>query len=230
MALVPGPRELSGNAETKASDNEITMTRLAWALALCSAFASAQEGVIFYSKSFPGSKPAYLEIEIQPDGQAQYKESAEDDLPIKFKLLPEELKTIHELASKLDHFNRNLESGLAVAKMGEKTYRWTKDKERFESKFNYSQDLDAQALQDWFEKMTETVNLFYDLDRTVRFEPLGVNKAMLHLESAWDRKRLIGWEIFAPLLNRVIKNDRYLNMDRERAARLKATFEEARQK
>jgi hypothetical protein len=114
--------------------------------------------------------------------------------------------------------------------MGEKTYRYSKDGKKYEVKFNYSQDLDAQALQDWFEKMTETVNLFYDLDRTVRFEPLGVNRALLLLESAWDRKRLIGIELYYPLLNRVIKNDRYLNMDRERAARLKTAFEESRKK
>ncbi len=209
------------------------MQRLAWAILLCAAWGWAGEGLLFYSKSFPGSKPAYLEITIHPDGQAEYKESADDALPVKFKLQPEELKTIQELLGKLDYFKRPLESGLPVAKMGEKTFRWTSGhdgKDRFESKFNYTQDLDAQALQDWFEKMTETVNLFYELDRTVRFEPLGVNRSLLLVESAWDRKRLIGWELYAPLLNRIVKNDRYLNMDRERAGRLKAMFEEARAK
>jgi hypothetical protein len=209
------------------------MTRVAWALLVAAPLSWAGDGVIFYSKSFPGSKPAYMEIEIQPDGRAQYKESAGDEAPVKFQLLPDEVKTIQELAGKLEFFQRNLESGLPVARMGEKTYRWTdaaNSTVRHETKYNYTQDLDAQALQDWFERMTETVNLFYELDRTVRFEPLGVNKALLQLESAWDRKRLIGWELYTPLLNRVVKNDRYLNMDRERAGRLKAVFEEARAK
>ncbi len=188
----------------------------------------ANDGVIFYSKSFPGSKPAYLEIEIQATGEARYKESQDDELPVKFRLQDAERDAIFALAEKLGHFSRPLESGLPVAKMGEKTYRWIKDGKTQEAKFNYSQDLDAQALQDWFEKMTETINLFYDLDRTVRFEPLGVNRVLLLVEAAWDRKRLIGWELYYPLLNRVIKNDRYLNMDRERATRLKTMFEEAR--
>lgn len=206
------------------------MSRLLQALVCACILAQAEDGIVFYSKSFPGSKPEYMEIEIQPTGDVQYKESAADDLPIKFKLLDEERTAIYALVEKLEFFQRKLESGLPVAKMGEKTYRFSKDNKKQEVKFNYSQDLDAQALQDWFEKMTETVNLFYDLDRTVRFEPLGVNRALLHLESSWDRKRLIGYEIYYPLLNRVIKNDRYLNMDRERAARLKTTFEESRKK
>jgi autonomous glycyl radical cofactor GrcA len=206
------------------------MHRLLQALVCATILAQADDGIVFYSKSFPGSKPEYMEIEIQATGEAQYKESAADDLPVKFKLLDEERTAIYALVEKLEFFQRKLESGLPVAKMGEKTYRYSKDGKKYEVKFNYSQDLDAQALQDWFEKMTETVNLFYDLDRTVRFEPLGVNRALLLLESAWDRKRLIGIELYYPLLNRVIKNDRYLNMDRERAGRLKTAFEESRKK
>lgn len=206
------------------------MLRLLWALLCWAILLPAQDGILFYSKSFPGSKPEYMEIEVQPTGDVQYKETAADDLPVKFKLLEDEVKTIYSLVEKLEFFQRKLESGLPVAKMGEKTYRFSKDGKKNEVKFNYSQDLDAQALQEWFERMTETVNLFYDLDRTVRFEPLGVNRALLLLESAWDRKRLLGYELYYPLLNRVIKNDRYLNMDRERAGRLKTAFEESRKK
>ncbi|MDX2267625.1 MAG: hypothetical protein NW208_05935 [Bryobacter sp.] len=204
------------------------MWRILFLVPLLLVGLQAEEGVIFYSKSFPGSKPAYLEIEVLPTGEARYKESADDELPVKFKLQAAELEAIQTLASKLEYFAKPLESGLPVAKMGEKTYRYTNGNKKHEAKFNYTQDPDAQALQDWFEKMTETVNHFYDLDRTVRFEPLGVNRTLLQLEAAWDRQRLIGYELYLPLLNRIIKNDRYLNMDRDRAARLKTAFEEAR--
>lgn len=191
---------------------------------------TAAEGTIFYSKSFPKSKPEYMEIVLESTGDAIYKESAEDDQPVKFKLTTEEVKSVYDLAEKLNWFNKKVESGLPVARMGDKTYRYTLAGKTTETKFNYSQDLDAQALQDWFERMTETVNLFFDLDRTARFERLGVDRALLHLEAAWDRKRLLSYELYYPLLNRVIKNDSYLNMARERAAKLKAIFEEARKK
>lgn len=190
--------------------------------------AWGQEGTLFYSKSFPKSKPEYMEIILEPTGEAIYKESAEDEQPVKFKLTEAEVKTIWGLAEKLEYFERKLESGLPVARMGEKTFRYVKGEKKSEAKFNYSQDVDAQALQDWFEKMTETVNLYFDLERTAKFERLGVDRALLHLEAAWDKKRLLSYELYYPLLNRVIKNDSYLNMARDRAARLKAMFEEAR--
>jgi hypothetical protein len=203
------------------------MLRLLMVLGLVAAILPAWDGSIFYSKSFPGSKPEYLEIELQPNGDAQYKENAEDDRPIKFKLRPEEVEAIFSLAAKLNHFSQPLESGLPVAKMGEKTFRWIGKDKTHEAKYNYSQNPDATALQEWFERMTETVNLYYDLDRTVRFEPLGVNRALLLLEASWDRKRILAAGLYMPLLDRVIKNNRYLNMDRDRAAKLKTVFEEA---
>ena len=205
------------------------MIRYAWLILLVWPLAG-QEGTIFYSKSFPKSKPEYMEIIVEPTGEAIYKESAEDEQPVKFKLLPDEVKTVWGLAAKVDFFKKTLESGLPVARMGEKTYRYTNGATKSEVKFNYSQDLDAQALQDWFERMTETVNLYFDLERTAKFERLGVDRALLHLEAAWDKKRLVSYEVYYPLLNRIIKNDSYLNMARDRAARMKAMFEESRKK
>jgi hypothetical protein len=199
-----------------------------WLVLVCPLMA--QEGTIFYSKHFPKSKPEYLEILVEPTGEAIYKESAEDEQPVKFKLTAEEVKAVWGLAERVGYFSKPLESGLPVARMGEKTYRYMKGERKTEVKFNYTQDLDGQALQDWFERMTETVNLYFELERTAKFERLGVDRALLHLEAAWDKKRLLGYELYYPLLNRVIKNDSYLNMARDRAARLKAMFEEARKK
>ncbi len=204
------------------------MNRFVWMLTALPLLA--QEGTIFYSKNFPKSKPEYMEILLQASGEAIYKESAEDDQPVKFKLMPYEVKTVWELAAKVEFFQKKLESGLPVARMGEKSYRYTHGAVKHEVSFNYSQDLDAQALQDWFEKMVETVNLYFDLERTAKFERLGVDKALLHLEAAWDKNRLVAYELYYPLLNRVIKNDSYLNMARERAARILAMLEEARKK
>ncbi len=188
------------------------------------------EGTIFYSKSFPKSKPEYMEIIVEPTGAAIYKETAEDDQPVKFQLTPDEIKSIWDLASKLNWFDKKIESGLPVARMGEKTFRYTNGTGKHEAKFNYSQDIDAQALHDWFERMTESVNLYFDLERTAKFERLGVDRALLNLEAAWDRKRLLSYELYYPLLNRIIKNDIYLNMARDRAAKMKAIFEDARKK
>src|SRR5205085_6764422 len=93
-----------------------------------------------------------------------------------------------------------------------------------EVKFNYSQDPDAQALLDWFERISESEQKYIGLDRAVHFDKLGVNQAILELQLTWERKRLIAPQQFLPLLDRVIKNESYLHMARERAASLAETF------
>jgi len=179
---------------------------------------------IVYSKSFPGSTPALVIITLEPDGQVVYKESAEDELPIPLKFKKEDADTIFALAAKVDHFKRPLESGLNVAKMGEKTFRWEDGETKNEVKFNYSQDADAKVLHEWFEKITETAQHYIALERSVKFDKLGVNKALLQFQAAMGRGRLVGLEIFLPLLDRVVKNDSYLHMARERAGAVAETI------
>jgi hypothetical protein len=175
---------------------------------------------ITFSKSFPGSTPAYVAIEVNKDGSAVYKESPKDENPIKFKISQENTDAIFALCDKLDHFNKPLESGLKVAFMGEKTLRYENGTETHEAKFNYSQDEDARAISDWFERISDTQTHYFDLERTIRFDKLGVNKSLLQFEAAMERKRIIGPERFLPLLDRVAKNESYLHMARERAAML----------
>lgn len=179
---------------------------------------------IFYSKSFPGSTPAYVEVQLERDGSIVYKEKPDDDQPVKFSLKQEEADAIFALADKLDHFKNKLESDLPVARMGEKTFRWINGSETHEQKYNYSTSEDAKALQDWFEKITETEMHLFNLERTVRFDKLGVNKTLLQLETSWDKRRLLAVNQFEPWLNRVIKNESYLNMDRDRAQKLLDSF------
>jgi hypothetical protein len=195
------------------------MTRLLlFVLGIATAFA---EPHIFYSKSFPGSVPAYVEITLERNGTVEYKESPDDDQPIRFRLAGVDADTIFDLAAKLGHFDRPLEAGLNVAKMGEKTYRWIEDgATKHEVKYNYSMEADARPFQDWFEKITETAQHRMILERTVRFDKLGVNKAILQMHAALDRGRIVAPDQFLPLLDRVHKNASYLNMARERAAHI----------
>ena len=122
--------------------------------------------------------------------------------------------------SPLGKFSRPLESNLKVANMGMKTFRLEDAGKAIEQKFNYSTDETAQQLQDWFERIVETQQLHFNLERSVRFDKLGVNKALLQFQSAVERDRLVGPQRFLPLLDRVAKNESYLHMARERAASL----------
>jgi hypothetical protein len=204
--------------------------RLVLPLLLCIAAPAAWSGErIVYTKSFPGSSPAYVAITVERSGEVSYKEAVDDD-PEKFQLEPSGTEVMFDLAAQLDHFKRPLESGLKVANMGVKTFRWEDGDASSEQKFNYSLDESAKALHDWFEAITETERLFAELKRSARHDKLGVHDALIHIESAWSMRRLTGADQFLPLLDQIAQNEIYLHMARQRAAMLGEAIRAAKEK
>jgi len=193
--------------------------RLLLSLAAAGLAFGADVPRVSYTKIFPGSDPAYVAVTVGRDGAVTYRE-AKDEEPETFKLEPDALQAIFDLAEKLDHFKRPLESGLKVAKTGDKTFRWENGAESSEARFNYSLDENARTLQDWFERISESERAMLNLRRAIRFDKLGVNDAVLRVDTAWSQKRLVGREQFLPLLDRIAQNEVFINLARERAARL----------
>ena len=175
---------------------------------------------LIYSKSFPGSTPAFMKITLEKSGSADYREAEEDDLPLKFKLTEAETQIVYDLAAKLDYFKHPLESQLKVAFMGTKTMRYEDGAEKSETKFNYSEDPSAQALLDWFERMAESAQHRIELERAAKYDRLGVVKALSLLESALYRKRLVGMDQYLPMLDRISKNESYMHTARVRASEI----------
>jgi hypothetical protein len=186
---------------------------------LLASFVCAQTNPrVVYTKSFPGSVPAFVAITVNEAGAATYAESKDDDDTEHLPLERDATSAIFDLATKLDHFKRPLESGLKVANMGAKTFRWENGAESSQTAFNYSQDESARVLLDWFERITESERAYLELDRATKHDRLGVHQAMLQIVSLWENKRLVGTAQMLPLLDRVAKNEAFINMARERAA------------
>jgi len=192
---------------------------LAAGMAMIGIALGADQPRVTFTKVFPGSDPAYMATTVDKDGAVTYRET-KDEEPETFKLEPDMVQAIFDLADKLDHFKRPLESGLKVARTGDKTFRWENGADVAEAKFNYSADENARLLQDWFERISETERAMMNLRRAIRFDKLGVNDAVLRVDTAWSQKRLVGREQFLPLLDRVAKNEGFVNLARDRAARL----------
>jgi hypothetical protein len=184
-------------------------------LALCSVSAAAPR--LFYSKYFKGSVPEFVSITLERSGQVIYQEAKDDDNPIRFQMADADTQEIFGLAEKLDRFQHSVESALKVANMGLKTFRFEDGNEKHEIQFNYSLDTAAQTLLDWFERIAETEQNFINLDRTAHYDKLGVNDALLLLQISYDHKHLVGAQQFLPLLDRIVKNESYLHIARERA-------------
>ncbi|MGD0014887.1 MAG: hypothetical protein ABSD56_10765, partial [Bryobacteraceae bacterium] len=122
--------------------------------------AAADLPRITYSKSFPGSLPAYVEITVAKDGSSTYREADDDDNPLRLQLTETEAAEIFALAEKLGWFSQPLESSLKVAFMGTKTFRLEDGARKQQVSFNFSLVPEAQKLWDWFERIAETESLF----------------------------------------------------------------------
>ncbi len=130
------------------------------------------------------------------------------------------------MAEKLDYFKSPLESGLKVANTGKKTFRYENETGgATEVIFNYSTNETAQQLLDHFEQIAATERAYLELDRTVRYDKLGVNDALAQIESLWLNKQLAAPQQFIPLFTRITTHDSFMHLVRERSARLKDEFE-----
>lgn len=193
-------------------------------LVCASALWAADSPRLFYSKSFPGSVPAYAQVTVDKGGAVEYKEAPEDELPMKFKLTAAETEAVFGLAEKLNHFKNPLEAPLKVAFMGKKTFRWENGAEKSEQVFNFSMDVAAQQLLDWFERMSESAQARIDLERAAKYDRLGVDKVLRQLMASMDRKRLVGLEQFLPMLDRIANNESYMHTARAKAAEMAETI------
>jgi hypothetical protein len=193
-----------------------------WSLLLLFAsVAFAGDGArLFYSRSFPGSTPAYLDVTVESNGDASYREAVDDELPTKFHLTDAEKTEVFALADKLDRFKHPLESPAKVAFMGAKTFRYEEGAEKTEVKFNYTEDPNGKALLDWFERMAESAEHRFNVERAAKYDHLGLIDAMNLLASAYERKRLVAVAQFLPILDRVAKNDTYTHSARALAAEM----------
>ena len=192
------------------------------ALVLATSLCAAPR--LFYSKYFKGSVPEFVAITVERDGSVTYQEAKDDENPIHLKLDSTALQTLFDLTEKLDRFDHPIESGLKIANLGAKTFRFEDGAEHHEVQFNYSEDPNAQALLDRFERITETEQHYANLDRTAHFQKLGVDEVLLQMQVTLERNRLVAPEQFLPLLDRIAKNESYLHISRERAAAIAETI------
>jgi hypothetical protein len=191
------------------------------ACALC-----AQVPTLTYTKEFPKSQPPYLSVVVTKTGALEYKEAVNDELPVNAQMPASDAAVLFDLAQQLNFFRSPLESGLKVANTGKKTFRYDDGTGKTsQAVFNYSTNLVAQQLLDRFEQIAATERAYIDLERTARFDKLGVNDALAEIEALWLKKELAAPLQFVPLLNRVANHESYMHLARERAARLRDQFQ-----
>ena len=198
-----------------------------WAAALFTPFICCGQKIT-YSRSFPGSTPAYFRIDLDKTGALEYRESPTDDQPLKAQLPDSDTSQLFEMTEKLGYFKSPLESGLKVANTGKKTFTYQEGSGPATAvSFHYSRNETAQQLQEKFEEIGESERAYLGLDQTVRYDHLGINDALAEVEELWLRKQLAAPKQFIPLLTKITSHESLMHLVRDRAARLKDEFEAA---
>ena len=177
---------------------------------------------LFFSRDFPGSVPEYFDVTVHTDGKVIYRESLDDELPIEFQAPEEDISRLFEISEQLGYFERPFsESKRKTAFTGNKILRYIKNAGgSSEVKFILSEDDAVEEMVDWFLRVADTEWHRINLERTIQFDRLGVNKAILQFHAAFDRGRIVAPKQFLPLLQDISNDMKIVHLARSRAAGL----------
>jgi len=205
----------------------LAVAALFWGAApvMARAAAAPEDPTITFRKVFKSSFPEYVEIKLNEGGAGTCDIRAldEDPNPKPFEISQPLAQKIFDLAGKLHDFDGvDLEVHRRIANLGEKTFRYEKGSEAHEVKFNYSLDGSATQLVDIFEGLTRQELDYSDLERTMRYDHLGVNDVLIQIEADISNKLLPEPGRLLPLLDQVAADDKYVDVARQRAKTLAA--------
>jgi hypothetical protein len=203
---------------------------LAWAVLLCFAIpclvhaSPAGASVFTYRRIFKSSTPEFIEIKIREDsdtGSYEIRQLDEDPGATPFEISHFLRSKIFELSAQLNHFKGlDLDVHRKIANLGEKTFRWEQGPEAYEVKFNYTLNPLATQLLQICEGLARQQELADLLQRRMKYDRLGVNDALLELESDISKNVLPEPQRLLPLLDQIAGDSRFLEIARERARAL----------
>jgi len=189
-----------------------------------SVWAPAANGAtITFRKVFKSSYPEFVEIKVSDSGSGTYdiRQLDEDPNPHPLDVGAGLAQRIFQLAATLHNFQgANLDVHRRIANLGQKTLRYDKGSESYEVTFNYTLNDSATQLLDIFEGIAREEGDLADLQRTMKYDRLGVNDVLMQVESDYNRKLLPEPERLLPTLDQIASDQRIIDIARERARNL----------
>jgi hypothetical protein len=181
-------------------------------------------GLFTYRRIFKSSTPEFIEIKINQDsdtGSYEIRQLEEDPGATSFQVGTALRGRIFELTAKLNYFKGlDLDVHRKIANLGEKTFRWEKGSESHEVKFNYTINPDATQLLQICEGLARQQELIDLLQRRMKYDRLGVNDALLQLETDFSKGVLPEPERLLPILDQISGDSRFVEIARERSRAL----------
>ena len=178
---------------------------------------------VTFRKVFKQSFPEFVEIKVGENGQASYdiRQLDEEANPQPFAVSRPIVEKIFQLAAQLHHFDGpSLDIHRKIANLGEKTFRYEKGAEVHETTFNYTLDSTASQLLDLFEGLGREQIDLNNLERAMRYDRLGVNDAVMRLETDYNNKLIPEPDRLLASLDQLAADEKYLDIARQKARTL----------
>src|ERR1700733_4511100 len=185
--------------------------------------ASGDAPTITYRKVFKSSYPEFVEIKLNESGHGTFdmRQLDEEANPQPFEVNASLAARIFALAAKLHNFQGvDLDVHRRIANLGEKTLRYDKGSETHEVKFNYTLDDSAGQLMAIFEGLARQATDLSDLERTMRYDRLGVNDVLQQIEQDYNNRLFPEPDRLLAPLDQVAGDDKFIDIARQRARNL----------
>jgi hypothetical protein len=192
-------------------------------VSIAQARVSPGNATVTFRKIFKSSYPEFVEIKVNESGSGtcDIRQLNEESNPRAMHIDPPLVQAIFDLAAKLHNFDGlDLEMHRRIANLGEKTFVYDRGAESHHVTFNYTLNRDAAELLSLFEGLAREQTDLSDLDRTMHYDPLGVNDVLLQIGKDLDNKVLPEPGQFLPSLDRVAADQHFIDIARDRARKL----------
>jgi hypothetical protein len=189
------------------------------------AHSSPASGAVFtYRRIFKSSSPEFIEIKINDGsetGSYEIRQLDEDPGATPFEVSHTLRTKIFELIGQLNYFKgADLDVHRKIANLGEKTFRWEAGGQSYEVKFNYTINPVATQLLQICEGLARQQELIDLLQRRMKYDRLGVNDALLEVETDVLKGVLPEPQRVLPLLDQIAGDSRFVEIARQRARAL----------
>jgi hypothetical protein len=192
---------------------------------------AAGEAVITYTKIFKGSVPESVELIIRETGKCTFdiRQLAEDPKAAEFEVGQPIREKIFSLAKELNNFrNLDLDTHRKIANLGAKTFRYEKDGVVNEVTYNYTVNTPASQLQQIFEGLSYQQDHLQTLQRTLKYDRLGLYDALGYLEADLDNGVIPEPEHLLPVLEQIANDTHVIEIARSRARAITARIRNAK--
>jgi hypothetical protein len=203
-------------------------------VALVAANATAtpdNDATITYRKVFKSSYPEFTEIKIGQSGSATYdvRQLSDTASPQAAQIAAPLVARIFDLAAKLHNFDGiDIEMHHRIANLGQKTFTYEHGAETHSVTFNYTLNEPAAQLLSIFDDLARQQTDLSDLERTMRYDRLGVNDVLQQVEKDYDNGLFLQPQQFLPALDQLASDTHFIDIARERARTLAARIRSSR--